>query len=142
MKPPLPFFQAFLQERGYRLTSQRKIILRLFLGVSRHLTIEDWHRFKAPQVGIATVYRTLNLFLTCGLARETVTLHGRRLIEPASARGNHEHLMCTHCGRILEFHHPLIDSYQKELARQHHFIIAFRRLTLYGVCKSCRKYAK
>lgn len=130
---------ARLREHGLKLTHQRELIAQLFLNQD-HITVEDLYNQvakKDPSIGIITVYRTLKLLCQWELAQERHFGKGKTIYDNVAWKSHHDHLICTHCGRIIEFEHFQIEEFQEQVARQHNFRITFHKLELYGLCKSC-----
>ena len=135
-------FADFMSQRGLKSTKQRDIILDSFLSSDRHLSIEELYlklRSKHPNIGYATVYRTLKLFAEAGIAREMEFGDGQTRYEHVSEGEHHDHLVCTRCGHIEEFENEAIEKLQDEVATSHGFLIERHRLELYGLCAACRK---
>jgi Fur family ferric uptake transcriptional regulator len=134
-------FREFMLDKGLKSTRQREIILDEFLRVGSHLSTEELYlrlRRKNPQIGYATVHRTLKLFAECGIAEQRHFGDGQARYEASDLDEHHDHLICVNCGRIVEFEDPRIENLQEEVARQHGFSIERHRLELYGCCESCR----
>ncbi len=130
---------ARLREHGLKLTHQRELIAQLFLNQD-HITVEDLYNQvakKDPSIGIITVYRTLKLLCQWELAQERHFGKGKTIYDNVAWKSHHDHLICTHCGRIIEFENFQIEEFQENVARQHDFRITFHKLELYGFCKAC-----
>ena len=128
-------------DKGLKSTRQREAILDEFLRVGSHISTEELYlrlRRKTPQIGYATVHRTLKLFAECGIAEQRHFGDGQARYEASDLDEHHDHLICITCGRIVEFEDPRIEQLQEEVARQHGFSIERHRLELYGCCESCR----
>ncbi len=135
-------FSDFIAQKGLKSTRQRDIILDFFLASDRHMSIEELYlkvRAKHPNIGYATVYRTLKLFAEAGLAREIQFGDGQTRYEHANEGEHHDHLVCTRCGAITEFENESIEKLQEEVAASYGFIIETHKLELYGACEKCRK---
>lgn len=134
-------FQDYIARQGLKSTRQRDIILDAFLSSDRHLSIEELYlklRAKHPNIGYATVYRTLKLFAESGIAREIHFGDGQTRYEHVSEGEHHDHLVCTGCGTIIEFENESIEKLQDEVAAAHGFLIKHHKLELYGLCAKCR----
>jgi Fur family transcriptional regulator, ferric uptake regulator len=135
-------FHEFITRRGLKSTRQRDVILDAFLSSERHMSIEELYlklRTKHPNIGYATVYRTLKLFAEAGIANEIHFGDGQTRYEHVSEGEHHDHLVCTRCGAITEFENETIEKLQAEIAASHGFIIETHKLELYGQCAKCRK---
>jgi Fur family ferric uptake transcriptional regulator len=132
------------RRRGVRWTTQRQVIVETFLGAGGHLTVEDLHRRVRDidrTVSAATVYRTVNMLEKIGMAHRRDFGSGSASFESALNREHHDHLVCTICGRIQEFHQGRIELLQEEVARSYGFRLSHHRLELYGVCSACQREA-
>jgi Fur family ferric uptake transcriptional regulator len=133
-------FEQFIAEKQLRHSNQRQWILTVFLRIEKHMTIDELLReVKAihPEVGSATVYRTLRLLCECGLCRELRFDNGPARYEHLYGHEHHDHLICTQCGTSVEIISPEIEHLQEELIKQHGFIPQRHRMELYGVCNEC-----
>ena len=128
-----------LAKRQLKLTRQREYILNAFLK-TEHVTAEQMYRQlarKDPHIGLATIYRTLNLFCEAGLAQAR-HFGAQTQYDNVWQKGHHDHLICTSCGKIVEFENCQIEALQQEVARKNGFSIETHRLELYGLCSACR----
>ncbi|MCK4536669.1 MAG: transcriptional repressor [Desulfuromonadales bacterium] len=135
-------FRTCLIDRGLKATRQREVILEEFLRDGSHLSIEELYlrvRKKNPRIGYATVYRTLKLFAECGIAEQRQFGDGHTRYESTSVDEHHDHLICTGCGKIIEFEDQHIEELQLKVAKQHGFTIERHRLNLFGRCPDCQK---
>jgi Fur family ferric uptake transcriptional regulator len=131
----------YMDRHGLRSTAQRRLVTDVFLRAGGHLSIEDlWEKVRRrdPKVGYATVYRTLKLLRDSGLASERRFGDGVSRYEIAHEDEHHDHLICTECGRIVEFEDDRIEKLQDELAAKHGFALTRHRHELYGVCPDCK----
>lgn len=130
---------ARLREHGLKLTRQRELIAQLFLDQD-HITVDALYQRvakKDPSIGIITVYRTLKLLCQWELAQERHFGKGKTIYDNVAWKSHHDHLICTKCGRIIEFENFQIEKFQEQVARDHDFRITFHKLELYGICKTC-----
>ena len=141
MNQELNILKDYLKQQGLRLTPQREAILNAFIENEGHLEIEELFKLakaKDASIGIATVYRTVNILTTCGLVRVNSLPNGKRFYERLYRQGHHDHLVCNTCGKIVEFEHPLIEQFQEEIAIDHNFMLQNHQMSLYGTCSSCK----
>jgi Fur family ferric uptake transcriptional regulator len=128
-----------LAKHQLKLTRQRELILTMFLKME-HISAEQMYRLlakKDPHIGLATIYRTLNLFCEAGLAQAR-HFGTQTQYDNVSHKGHHDHLICTGCGKIVEFENCDIERLQEEVARRNGFTIKTHKLELYGLCATCR----
>jgi Fur family ferric uptake transcriptional regulator len=134
----------YLAGKGLRSTDQRGIILDRFVTAGQHVSAEELSaRVKKthPGIGFATVYRTLKLFAEAGLAEERRFEDGFTRYEFKASEGHHDHLICTKCGKIIEFENERIEQLQQDVARKNRFLVQSHKLELYGLCDDCQKKA-
>ena len=135
-------FSQYLRRQNLKLTAQRELILKVFLGHRGHVSAEELYqktKERKSGVGFATVYRTLKHLTLCGLARELDFGDGRIQYEPDFNRQHHDHMICTQCGTYIEFLNPQIEALQEQVSRKHGFKITSHRMQLYGLCQKCQK---
>jgi len=128
-----------LAKHQLKLTRQRELILNVFLKME-HISAEQMYRLlsrKDPHIGLATIYRTLNLFCEAGLAQAR-HFGTQTQYDNVSHKGHHDHLICTGCGKIVEFENCDIERLQEEVAKRNGFTIQTHKLELYGLCSGCR----
>ena len=135
-------FLAFLETKNLRITAPRCAIIDAAFGTEDHFTAEqllEKSRRLDPSVSRATVYRTLDLFVECGLVRRH-RLGGRgHVYEHVHAGQRHDHLVCSECGRVVEFVSPGIEALQAEICRAHGFEHEIHSMQIQGVCTSCAR---
>jgi Fur family ferric uptake transcriptional regulator len=128
------------RRRNVRWTNQRQAIVETFVACDDHLTVEELHRrvrLSDPSVSAATVYRTINMLTEIGVALKRQFGSGSAVFERSFGKDHHDHLVCTACGAITEFHHEIIEKLQEEVAGKHSFQLVSHRLELYGTCAAC-----
>jgi Fur family ferric uptake transcriptional regulator len=80
----------------------------------------------------------MKLLAEAGLAHERRFEDGITRFEYNAAEGHHDHLICTRCGRILEFENEQIEALQQSVAKKNRFIVESHKLELYGLCNDCQ----
>jgi len=129
----------YLEEKGLKRTRQRDAILDVFLDSKGHTTSEEIFqrvREESPSIGYTTVYRTMKLLCDAGLAQERNFDDGITRYEVEQE--HHDHLVCTRCGKIVEFECEEIESAQERIAAKLDFQVLRHRHELYGHCSACR----
>lgn len=135
-------FHRHLKGAGNKITSQRDVILKVFLGAEGHLTAEEiYQRAKTeePMLGFTTVYRTLKLLVECGIARAEKFNDGHLRYEYDYQRQHHDHLICTVCGLVIEFYNEFIEAEQDRVTREFGFETTHHSLKIFGVCGACHE---
>ena len=138
--PEFNIFKDFLRKNNYPFTQPRKTILRIFLQSEGHIDTQELYRKakkKDSLISLSTVYRTMHLLVECGLASENTFGADTKYFEKVPGKKHHDHLVCTLCRKVEEFHHPLIEASQKEIAKQYQFLITSHEMTLFGTCGDC-----
>lgn len=138
----MELYQEFSSKQGLRSTQQRDLIVLEFLRSPDHVTAEELcRRVKAhfPRVGLTTVYRTLRLLQDAGLAFERRFDRNKSVFEFVAPGSHHDHLVCTACGKVVEFENDSIEALQDLEARKHGFILQAHRMELFGLCGDCKK---
>ena len=133
--------EEYISENNLKITKQRRTVLKVFLACEDHVSVEELYNLVLktdPKIGLATVYRTLALLTKSGLALEMDFGDGQKRYESSFRSLHHDHMVCTECGKILEFNHPLIEKYQEEVAKQKNFKITSHKLDLFGLCNDCK----
>ncbi len=138
-------FLKHLQKAGLKRTSQRDLILDVFLRTETHLSSEDLYRLVQKDdatIGQTTVYRTLKLLTEAGLAREVRFGDGRTHYEHNYKHQHHDHMICTECGKIIEFYSAELEALQDAMAAKYRFEPTHHLLRILGICADCRREAR
>src|SRR4029079_18999190 len=135
-------FQNFLQQQGLKLTSERSALVREIFSTHYHFEADEL-LFKMKQGGAkisrATVYRTLELLVKSGLVRRVHLGEDHYHYEHVAGNSHHDHLICTTCGGVIEFHDEQMEKRQLEVCAKKKFTPTFHNLQILGVCDSCRR---
>ena len=127
-----------LKKAGLKVTLPRiKVLQILESNESRHMSAEDVYRAlldAGEDVGLATVYRVLTQFET---ARLVVRHHfeGAQSVFELNQGNHHDHIVCSQCGKIVEFVDKTIERRQSEIAKKAGFAIRDHSLIIYGDCR-------
>ena len=135
-------FLEHIHKKGLKRTAQRDLILDVFLRTEAHLSSDDLYRLvhkEDPTVGQTTVYRTLKLLNEAGLAREVRFGDGRTHYEHNYKHQHHDHMICSECGKIIEFYSAELEALQDSMAAKHRFEVTQHLLRIIGVCVECRR---
>ena len=135
-------FLEHIQKTGLRRTAQRDLILDIFLKTEEHLSSEDLYwliQKEDSSIGHTTVYRTLKLLTDAGLAREVRFGDGKTYYEHHYDHEHHDHMICTECGKVIEFFSAEIEKLQDEMAATFGFKPTHHSLRILGLCEECQK---
>lgn len=135
-------FWQYLEKKGLRFTKERRIILNGLMTISGHFdadTLYNWLHNHDKQLSKATIYRAINLFVKCGLLKESLRTDGRAQYEVTYGLDHHDHLICISCGKIIEFKENTIERLQEDVCKKHGFKPIDHRLSINGYCSACQK---
>ncbi len=134
-----------LKEHDYKLTKPRKLVIETMLGLNltgTHCTIEELYDLvhkKDPSIGLATVYRTVNMLYELRLVAKLDLLDARDRYEIIKNEHFHHHLVCDECSKIIEVQHDLLDELEEMITKKIGFKIKNHSLKVNGICKECQK---
>ncbi|MGE3960256.1 MAG: Fur family transcriptional regulator [Dehalococcoidia bacterium] len=129
--------ERLLARRGYRLTAPRRNLLEVMGSLGDHFSAESVVS-AAPEVGRATVFRTLRLLQDIGVVCQVVLDDGA-LAYRLAPEEHHHHVLCVDCGAVEDFSSPALESVLREVEEETGFTIEAHRLELYGRCPTCRR---
>ena len=134
--------KKIVKQKGLKYTEQREIVLNILLRAQEHLTAEEVYNhvkkeYPNSNIGIATVYRALSFLEEVDLiASITFGTDGKKY--ESNAKSHHDHLICTNCGKIIEFMDDEIEKRQEKIAKKNNFKISSHSMQLYGICEGCQ----
>ena len=135
-------FRRYLGDHNLPATQQRLAVAEVLCYAVDHLSAEEVAKRVAKRrgpVGTATVYRTLDLLVQSGLAREHDFGEGFKRYEPVAGGQAHEHCICSSCGRVMEFSNDRLELMIALLAEEVAFRPHHHRLEIYGICRDCQQ---
>ncbi|MEP7326718.1 MAG: Fur family transcriptional regulator [Gemmatimonadota bacterium] len=135
-------FRCYLRDQHQPVTRQRDLVAEVVLLADDHLSVGAIQRRlkeRGHRIGLATIYRVLEILVASGLARGHDFGERFRRFEPVTAQNRHEHLVCTRCGRVLEFTNEQLERMLPIIADEHHFQLQHHRVEIYGVCDACQR---
>ena len=135
--------RKIVKQKGLKYTEQREIVLSILLDAQDHLTAEEvYNEIKKEHpdsnIGIATVYRALSFLEEVDLITSIAFGTDGKKYE-SNAKSHHDHLICTSCGKIVEFLDDEIEKRQDRIAKKNKFKITSHSMQLYGTCETCSK---
>ncbi|HMC65498.1 MAG TPA: Fur family transcriptional regulator [Gemmataceae bacterium] len=136
-------FREYLSSRArpQRFTEQQRDLVRYIFAQHNHFDAEqliDDMKRAGFSVSRATVYRTLSKLVDAGLLR-TLELGPRTFYEHDYGYPQHEHLVCQHCGKVIEFQDPAIEEVSQQICRQHNFQSNGHTFLIRGICSDCNR---
>ncbi|MGF1550289.1 MAG: Fur family transcriptional regulator [Sphingomonadaceae bacterium] len=127
--------EALCNEKGLRITEQRRVIARVLSEAEDHPDVEALHERAAAidaGISIATVYRTVRLFEEAGILERHDFGDGRARYE-AAAEEHHDHLIDVETGNVVEFVDEELEELQRRIAERLGYRLVDHRMELYGV---------
>lgn len=127
-----------LKESGVRITPQRHAILEFLISSETHPTADDIYKALEadfPNMSVATVYNNLRVFRNAGLVKELT--YGDSSSRFDFVTHDHYHIICDHCGKIVDFHHPGLEEVEHLASHVTGFEVNSHRLEVYGTCPDC-----
>lgn len=144
-------FKELLREKGLKVTNQRLSVLEVLASHrDSHMTAEDIYELvkrDCPEIGLATIYRTVQLLLEMQLVERISLDDGCARYEigeifDGEERHHHHHLICQTCGKVQPFHDDLLDELERYIEKNTGFHVSDHELKFYGQCKTCREKTK
>lgn len=139
-------FKVLLKSKGLKITSQRLVMLEtLGRHPGEHLTAEEIYNMvktEHPEIGLATVYRTIQVLMELHLIDRVNFDDGVERYELAKPTGgagahHHHHLICLGCGKVLEFEEDMLEGLELKIVEKTGFKVTDHEVKLYGYCKEC-----
>ena len=143
-------FKEILRKKGLKVTAQRRLVFEAVAAhPGEHLTAEEIYglvRDQYPEIGLATVYRTVQMLVDLqvidkvsfgdGLARYELA------VEDDGNHHHHHHAICQNCGEVLSFEEDLLDTLEQAVYEATGFQVTDHEVKLYGYCKKCAEKIK
>jgi len=133
-------FLEQLRERGFRLTPQREMVLSVMHQLDNFSTAEEiYDRVQdfSSAVDISTIYRTLELLHEFHLVASIDPGDGQRRYQLLGVHGQHLHLVCRSCGKIIGADLEAVEPLIKGLKEQYGFLVDANDLSMPGLCLTC-----
>jgi Fur family transcriptional regulator, ferric uptake regulator len=124
---------------GARPTRQRKAVAAALADTDTFRSAQEIHallRDRGQDVGLTTVYRTLQALADAGEVDVLRTPDGESVYRQCST-GHHHHLVCRGCGLTVEIEGPAVETWAKRTASRHGFAEVEHTLEIFGTCASC-----
>jgi Fur family ferric uptake transcriptional regulator len=131
-----------LERDGYRLSTPRAAVVETLASLGCSVTakeIADRLHERGEDVGVASIYRTLELLDRLRLARRVDAAEGVARYEPIDPSGDHHHhIVCESCGQVTAFEDRELEAAIEQLSRRVEYSIDAHDVTLRGECPGCR----
>ncbi|MBC7329634.1 transcriptional repressor [bacterium] len=145
-----PWWRHWLRNCGCRITTPREIILDVLSRAPGHFSADEIFfmvKQMYPQIGLATIYRTLELLSNMGLVHKLDFGEGKARYELAQGpetKGHHHHLICLRCHKVIDYEEisekekELLKEVEENLEKKYDFKITDHFFNFYGICKDCQ----
>ncbi len=129
-----------LQSTGLKLTAPRHVILEFLHKQSHPITNREIYNGISNDCDLASVYRSINLFIKIGFVQQFDFGDGIarfELVEPG-LDGHHHHIICTDCSKVIEIDHCFPESLQETIEKHTGFSRITHKLEFFGICSKCK----
>ena len=137
-------FETFLRSRQLKLTGERLELVEEVFSHPHHFDADQLHmalKQKGKAISRATVYRTLDLLVQCGLVRKSSFGDQHAHYEAVHSDEHHDHLICLNCDAIIEFYRADLEALQEQICREFGFKPMHHSLQIFGLCGDCKDKA-
>ncbi len=134
-------FTDYLKQKNLKVTGEREQILEAVFETHEHFDAEELlMTFKTKKISVsrATIYRTLDLLIECRLVKKLYFGESQARYEHVFGHDHHDHLICSNCGKIIEFYSDQLEAVQSRICGQYDFKELDHSLRIFGVCRECR----
>lgn len=139
-------FKDMLRKKGLKVTNQRMLVLEIMAErPGEHLTAEDIYdlaKKKCPEIGLATIYRTVQVLVDLSVIDKVSFDDGFARYElgglESESRHHHHHAICSRCGRVFSFEGDLLDTLEQTISDTMGFKVTDHEVKLYGYCRDCQ----
>jgi len=132
---------GILREHGYKLTPQRHAVLKVIASSQDQMTPETIYKTAHSNnhnIGLVTVYRTLDLLSNLNLVCRVYAPDGYRGYMMRRPTEHHHHLVCSRCNKVIDFTGCTLADLEHKLTKETGFNIREHLLEFYGLCPECR----
>ena len=132
--------ESELRQKGYKVTSPRRRIIKAITGVAEHMTPAEIFEVVSrdnPRIGLVTIYRTLDILTELGLICEVHVGGNCRSYLLRRPPEHHHHLVCSECGLVVDFADCGLGNLEDRISKDNDFTIDGHILEFIGKCREC-----
>lgn len=138
--------QLLSEQRGVRLTPQRRQVYQIILEINRAVSaydLLDELKLSEPNAKPPTIYRALDFLLTQGLIHKVESTNSYvACCQPGNTKHSSQLLLCDSCGSVEECHANTLSNELEKTANQLHFAVSHHVIETHGICSSCQSTAE
>ncbi|PIF04572.1 MAG: transcriptional repressor [Arcobacter sp.] len=135
-------FKETMKSLGLNNSIQREYVLKILFNSETHLSadalLKEVKKEYSVTMGIATVYRILNLLEELHIVKGILINGNESKVYELDLVSHHDHMVCTKCNKIVEFYDEELERLQENVARENGFTLQSHNMLLYGICKECQ----
>lgn len=134
--------QGSAPKLGVRSTRQRKAVIDVLEEIDNFASAKEIHHelsTREHNVGLTTVYRTLQSLADIGAVDVLTVTGGETLYRQCHDEGHHHHLVCTNCGRTVEIDGGPVETWAQEIAAKNGFALSSHEAEIFGLCADCKE---
>lgn len=131
-----------IESKGLNKSRPREQILEIIVDQLEHFTVPELVKAvqkSHPELGAATIYRSIPVLVEAGILLESLSDSSRMAIYEVNSGEHHDHIVCTDCHQIFEFHDERIEKAQNELTKKLAFQVLSHRHVIYARCDKFSK---
>ncbi|MEW5692806.1 MAG: Fur family transcriptional regulator [Candidatus Hydrogenedentota bacterium] len=141
MEELLEKFKEYLKRNNLKFTPSRELVLKEVFATRDHFNVDELYEKlckKGLNISRATVYRTMPILVETKVIQRSLGSFNKNYYEYTYGHTHHDHLICTKCGRIIEFSEERIEKLQMGICKKYDFEPVEHRLSIKGLCIKCR----
>lgn len=134
-------YQDWLRNHGLKATKNRMLMLEILDVEHNFLSAEEIYnalKSKSSNLSLSTVYRSMESLIDVGLVAPVNLETSKQTLYELSHTEHAHHLICLNCQKIIHVHGCPVGSYEKQVTKDHGFIVKEHKLELYGYCEACQ----
>lgn len=133
-------FESLFRQEQIDSLDERIAVLDAFLQTEQHVSAEQMRselKKQGHDLDLDFIGETLELMCRYGFAQKNRFKNGAPLYEHRHLGQHHDHMICTKCGRIIEFEDSRLEDLQVEVAHSYGFHMLQHKMDIYGICDQC-----
>jgi len=128
----------YVTKKGLNRSESRIKVLKMIVREAKHFRAPELLerlQKRHPEVGKATLYRNLPVFVESGILQEGPSDSSGQIFYELSYEDHHDHIVCSNCGKIFEFQDEIIEKQQNKIIDRLHFKLQRHHHVIYAACE-------